>query len=327
MPTIRPAFVRKGPCVFRVMPQESPDMFETQPHPAQAHEYEAVCPYQDRGGGHTMAMRPLSPEHCNYRDALCRGAAVLEAYGNPVHYTIFTGSPNKSKLCAVTMMAWYLADDDAGIWRLSHMCDRLNFNELDVAVWATVAFTRNMWALKERLSDLSMRRYLDNYYHLVSTLRLQGVRLHTGDHPVENKRLLGTEDLVSDLPPVSEWDTAPKRRKTFDVTAAVNEHAPTLKNALPRVNASIGQARSADPSVFVQAQMLVHMKPDAALLQLELHVIANSAPPTLLAAFAVELYRRHEDGIAKLMSERENRLYRRMCDFVSRISKQRGDGP
>jgi hypothetical protein len=165
-----------------------------------------------------------------------------------------------------------------------------------------------------------MRRYLDNYYHLVSTLRLQGVRLHTGDHPVQNKWPCDTEDLVSDLPPVSEWNTAPKRRKTFDVTAAVNEYAPTLRKALPRVNASISQARSADPSVFVQAQMLTYMKIDAAILQLESCVIANSAPPTLLAAFAVELYRRHEDGIAKLMSETENRQYRHMCDFVSEIS-------
>jgi hypothetical protein len=288
-----------------------------------------VYPYEDRSNGKIMSMCPISPEHCRYYEALHHGATILEAYSNAVHYGIFTHPWDKDHLCALTMVAWYLADDDASIMRLCETCHRLNFNDINVAVWATVAFTRNMWAFKERFSDLTLRRYFDNYYHLVSALNLQGVRLRTSSHPLENERSrrLDIKDIVSGLPAVSEWESTRRHfPKTSDnVTIAVMEYAPALRKALPRVAASISQARSADRSLLVQAQMLAYKKVDASLRHLESYVFNNSAPSTLLAAFAVELYHRHMNGMQKLMSENENRQYRHMCDFLHGLVSEAGE--
>ena len=322
---INPKFVRKGAsCAFSVWPPNSPHVYET-PHRWRAHGCEVERLYRDRSGAHSMAMYPLSPEHCRYHEYLQQGATILETYANSVHYKIFTRPWDRDYLCALTMMAWYLADDDASIMRFCDMSHKLDFSDISVAVWATVAFTRNMWALRERFSDLTLRRYLDNYYHLVNAINLQGVDLRTSSHPLENERSkrVDVKDIVSGLPSVSEWES--ERRhfpKTSDnVTIAVMEYAPALRKALPRVAASIGQARSADRSLLVQAQMLAYKKADASLRHLESYVFDNSAPSTLLAAFAVELYHRHMNGMHKLMSESENRQYRHMCDLLHRVTE------
>jgi len=145
-------------------------------------EGEVVHPFLDRSGGYTITVYPISPEHCNYHMALWRGEVTLEAQATRVHCTIFTFHDDRNFLVALFMVAWYLADDDASIMQLPVDFD---FVKVDVAVWAVVAFVRNMWAFKSRLSADAFRKYMDCYYQFVTLLNLQGVRLYTQKHPVE----------------------------------------------------------------------------------------------------------------------------------------------
>ena len=188
MPRIAPAFVPKdSTSIYRVWVRGNPEAFEAPIFPLGPFSEggEAVHPFWDRSGGYTVMMYALSPEHCRYYEALRRGAAILEAKADRVYYTIFTHSrEDKDHQAALIMMAWYLADDDASIMRLPD-CDEVSFNMTDVAVWAAVAFVRNMWALHSYLSKEAFHRYLSCYYELVLVLRLRGVRLHTRDHPKE----------------------------------------------------------------------------------------------------------------------------------------------
>jgi len=162
-------------------------MFIAPPHGGRhPHGYEFVRPFLDRFGSYTMTLYPLSPEHCTYHDALERGAAFLESQATVAQYKHFT-TFGTEHLCAAFMVAWYLADDDASIMRLTETCHKSHVQQVYVAIWANVAFIRNMWALETRLSGEAFNKYLDNYYCFVSSLRSQGVRLYTGKHPVERR--------------------------------------------------------------------------------------------------------------------------------------------
>jgi len=186
MPAIAPVFVPKdSTSIYRVWVKGLPEPFEAPRRPLGPFSEggEAVLPFRDRSGKYVMTMYALSPEHCRYHEALRRGAAILEAYATRVFYTIFTHPPDdKDYLIALIMMAWYLADDDASIMRLP---DDLDFSNTDTAVWAAVAFIRNMWALEAHLSKDALRKYLDCYCQFVDLLRLHDVRLYTRHHPVE----------------------------------------------------------------------------------------------------------------------------------------------
>ena len=179
-----PAFIpTRTTSAYEIQFPNSPEAFIAPPHGGRyAHGYEVVRPFLDRSGSHTMSLYPLSPEHCTYRDALERGAALLESQATVAQYRHFTVWP-PDHLCAVFMMAWYLADDDASIMRLHEMCDKSDVQKVYVAIWANVAFIRNMWTLEIRLSRDAFNKYLNNYYCFVSALRAQGVHLHTAKHP------------------------------------------------------------------------------------------------------------------------------------------------
>ena len=139
------------------------------------------------------------------------------------------------------------------------------------------------------------------------------------------------DDLVADLPHASEWTfssgciiddfviplneysiATPADLVTFDVAV----HSSKLERALPQVEGSIGLARDVDPSTLVQAQMLAHKKPDAALSRLESHLSSSDLLPPLLAAFAVELYRYHKPAIHTQVTDRIQRQYDNLCSFT-----------
>jgi len=198
MPIIWPPFVPKGTTsVYSIRFTQSEDAFQAPPRDIRwPWGCEVVRPFLDRSGSHTMALYPLPLEHCTYRDALERGAELLECYATGMQYRNFTMFDTEY-LCAVFMMAWYLADDDASIMRLLVEYDDLCMQRVHVAVWANVAFIRNMWALEALLSREVFNKYLDNYYCFVSDLRTVGVHLHTTSHPVEHgSRSAGDGDGV-----------------------------------------------------------------------------------------------------------------------------------
>jgi len=138
---------------------------------------ETVCPFLDQGGNPSMTMYSLSSEHCRYHEALRRGAAFLEAYANGVRNVIFSfPGTSEGHMCALTMIGWHLIDDNASI---KHLHTNFNFAEIDVAVWATLATVRNMWALKPYISGRALNDYLECFNHLVSLLKQHGVTVHT----------------------------------------------------------------------------------------------------------------------------------------------------
>jgi len=144
-------------------------------------DYEIVYPFETRSGEHSMTMRPLPAEHNRFIEAMQRPLATLESEAMRVSDVLHAKRCfNKHELCAVTMMGWYLIDDDAHISRLSNDVD---FTDVDGLVWAVLAVLRNYHALKPRLSGIAMRTYLDCVRKLASILRDHGVTVRGGDGP------------------------------------------------------------------------------------------------------------------------------------------------
>jgi hypothetical protein len=81
------------------------------------------------------------------------------------------------------------------------------------------------------------------------------------------------DDLVSGLPPVSEWRffTGDLFYETLSRTVHPDmlEHASVLTRALPYVATSIDYVRSVDPSLLIQAQMLAWRKAGTTIPHLE----------------------------------------------------------
>ena len=150
------------------------------------------------------------------------------------------------------------------------------------------------------------------------------------------KRWEALNNLVSDLPPVSEWTfsggpliddfmvrldeysvATPADLVTYDVAL----HTSKLERALPLAedifspHSEAGAAYDMSDEVLVQAQMLAYKKPDEAF------ALVESLPPgatlsPLLAAFLVELYRYHKPAIDWAMSARAKTRYSLMASTV-----------
>jgi len=76
-------------------------------------------------------------------------------------------------VCAVTMMAWHLVDTDASLPHLYQT--RVDFMGVEHAVWAVIAFLRDMWALEQFLSWNTFMSYFRCCQHLIRVLRSHDV--------------------------------------------------------------------------------------------------------------------------------------------------------
>jgi hypothetical protein len=146
---------------------------------------ETVYPFLDRsagGGKHVVTICSLSSERCRYHEALQRGAAFLECYANMARNVIFSfPGTSPGHMVALTMIGWYLIDDDASI---KHLHTNFNFAEIDVAIWATLAAVRNMWGLTAHMSSAALDDYLECFHHLVGLLEQHGVTVRTPRRPI-----------------------------------------------------------------------------------------------------------------------------------------------
>jgi hypothetical protein len=83
---------------------------------------------------------------------------------------------NDNELCALVMMAWHLVDDSASLSWLYNVRDR-DFTDREFAVWAVVAFFRDLWSLSHFLDEKVFMTYLEYFLHLVSVLRRHGIHV------------------------------------------------------------------------------------------------------------------------------------------------------
>jgi hypothetical protein len=89
--------------------------------------------------------------------------------------------PNDNELCALVMMAWHLVDDSASLSEFYAECDKFtdtcDFIHAEVAVWAVVAFFRDLWDLHHHLTEGIFMTYLACFVHLVDVLRRHGIHV------------------------------------------------------------------------------------------------------------------------------------------------------
>ena len=130
--------------------------------------------YENSDGTHSVHMEALwRPWHHQDPEVFHMQlyAIFLESYEDEVLDKVLRHSD--TYVCAVAMMAWHLIDGDAGLPQLYQM--RINFMDIEVAVWAVVAFLRDMWALDQFLSANTSMSYLRCCKHLVRVLRSHNI--------------------------------------------------------------------------------------------------------------------------------------------------------
>lgn len=164
MPTITPAFIpTDSKTVYKVC-IDGQDPFKA----PKAGPGRPVTPFQGGTSVCLMEMEPLPNKSYNFLEPLQRPALLLEHNAAQVTEAISTCRLSQHPyVCALVMLAWYFIDDDANIMFLS---DKLNFAEVDVAVWAVLAVFRNTVALRDHLSRDALARYINCFHQLVGLL-------------------------------------------------------------------------------------------------------------------------------------------------------------
>jgi hypothetical protein len=134
-----------------------------------------ACPlYETSDGTHLLHMTSLwRPYHHQDPEVFSMQlyAIFLESYEDEV--TDIVLGYHDAYLCAVAMIAWHLIDGDASLPHLYRM--RVDFMDIEFAVWAVLAFLRDMWALDRFLSSNTFMSYFRCCRHLVHTLRSHDV--------------------------------------------------------------------------------------------------------------------------------------------------------
>ena len=166
MPVIKPSFVEENALPrYQVRLNRVFDTPSTAVIPTILHE--------NPDGTHSMHMEAL-PHSGGTIDIYARILTKHEdEIGDGILYR------NDSELCALIMMAWHLVDESASLPALYDKYDEFHeigdFSCTSTAVWAIVAFFREMWDLRHSLADGVFMTYLACFVHLVDVLRRHGI--------------------------------------------------------------------------------------------------------------------------------------------------------
>jgi hypothetical protein len=181
MPPLPSAFVSTdSPIIYKVKVEGQPDSFDT-PRERDNDTREVV----HLSNAHALNMRPFPVK--SYRDHIVfkEYAIQLAMKAADVSDLVFRyARSSHSLVCAITMLAWHLVDDDANILQFSKDVD---FTKIDVAIWAVLAVFRHMWHLHDDMSEDAMNRYLDCFCRLVGILNLHNVTVRVSYQAVKKR--------------------------------------------------------------------------------------------------------------------------------------------
>jgi len=175
MPLIAPPFIPNDSAyIYRVCTPGHPHTFQA---PKWARDdAEVVYPLQDESENYTMTLSPLKEEHF---EGVERLAAILEEQAKWTYIAVeWSKGFIMNSMCAVSIMAWHLIDDEASITHLCNTRSGTDFRDPYCAVWTTLAVFRNSHALRNHLSDDAKHDYLHCYTELGNILQQYGVALH-----------------------------------------------------------------------------------------------------------------------------------------------------
>jgi len=135
------------------------------------------CPlFENPDGNHSMHMAALRRDshHQDYYNDMEVHANVLMARAKDVEDGLLYRNTNE--LCALIMIAWNLIDDSASLHHLYRFRDR-DFSNIYMAVWAALAFFRDMWSLHPFFDENDFITYLNVTVHLIDVLRRHGIHV------------------------------------------------------------------------------------------------------------------------------------------------------
>jgi hypothetical protein len=130
--------------------------------------------YETPNGGHSVHMAALRRTN----DVMDIYSKLLTRHEDEIIDGIF--HRKDEELCALVMMAWYLVDSSASLSSLYRKHDDYDdiwhdYSHTEIAVWAVVAFFRDMWDLKRHMSTDMFMTYTQAFVHLVDVLRRHGI--------------------------------------------------------------------------------------------------------------------------------------------------------
>ena len=135
------------------------------------------CPlYENPDGDHSMHMAALCRDshHQDWYNDMQDHANLLMARAKDVEGALLYRNTNH--LCALLMIAWHLVDDTASLPNLHPFRER-DFSTIEMAVWAALAFFRDMWSLHPYFDENDFVAYLNTVVHLIDVLRRHGVHV------------------------------------------------------------------------------------------------------------------------------------------------------
>jgi len=146
---------------------------------------EVVRPFQGRSGHHVMRMQPLSDMHYIGSTLPFQCAQTLNDRAKVVEHTVYYYPLSvNARLCFLTMIAWYLVDDEASLYAFNRRRHFHKFKDIDVAVWAVVLTFRNFHVLKKHLTNEASRLYASSLEELVRSLRRENCTVHMSYEPI-----------------------------------------------------------------------------------------------------------------------------------------------
>jgi hypothetical protein len=182
MPVISPAFVPDDPTyIYQVWVYGYPDPFDA-PVSSDDDIFRNVVHPCRNDDPYRMEMWPASGDDCHDLEDLHDPAVILESHAMRVTSAITFSSFSK-EVYAIILMCWHLVDHHADVTEIT---EELDFTDIDVAIWATLAVYRQARGLRQLLQKDALYMYLSCFCQLVAVLALYHVTVHTENIPVES---------------------------------------------------------------------------------------------------------------------------------------------